>query len=98
MASIIIPPDHHLRERLEIGKRGYLDFHVAADHPLNTYVLDEYNLQLYEDHKAFRMVGGFHRCKLHDQRLLLPSEDDWYLIIENDSDQDIEVEANYYSR
>ncbi len=78
---------------------GKVDLHIEASAPIDIYVIDDDDLGAF---RAGKPVGGFKfsdREALDRRRLDLSSQlsgDDWYLILDNDSEEPVAVHYEVY--
>lgn len=84
MPTTTLKPDTHLRIRYPTPRRGVVEYHVEADRPVTTFVLDEKGLrEFYKGGDVYSYYGGFYGRREHHQELRLPFRGWWYLVIEN---------------
>jgi hypothetical protein len=93
----MLAPNTHLRLKYSTPPRGgNIEYLVEANHPVDTFVLDEGGLKEFNtgDKFIYSYYGGFSNRKLHQQELKLPFKGTWYLIIKN-SDKNNPVAVHY---
>jgi len=86
MSTALLKPDSHLRIRYPVPHRGLIEYHVEADRPVDTFILDRKGLMEFLDGKTdyiYSYYGGFTNRYEHHQKIKLPFHDWWYLIIRN---------------
>lgn len=93
MPLTTLEPDTHLKIRYTVPRKRMIEYHVVANHPVDTYILDEEGLaEFYAGEEYIQSYGGFTRRLKHKQELGLPFGGWWYLIIKNpDQDQSVSV-------
>jgi hypothetical protein len=96
-----ISPNKFIALRYRIPESGPVEFEVASDSPVKTYVLRPKGLQKFkEGERTFKYYGGFPDPprKLQRQKVWLPFSGEWYLVISNpDKNAPAEVDYEVYS-
>jgi hypothetical protein len=83
-----IKPNKHLRLRYRVPRKHRIEYRVEASLPVTTFVLDEDGLEEYnkKGSDVYSYYGGFSHRKHHAEKVDIPFDGFWYLIIQNDSD------------
>lgn len=86
----------HLSLRFPVPRRGRIKFHVEAELPVNTYILDSEGINEFYARHGIPSYGGFTNRRNHDQRIQLPFRGDCYLIILNPHPEPVAVHYEVY--
>ena len=66
-------------------------FWVEAEHPVDTFLLDDEELAKYRKGKEVTSFGGSDERRLHRERGRLPYGGEWFLVISNPSEDPVAV-------
>lgn len=86
-----IGADENLRLRYDAPAHGRVRFIVDAEQPVTTYVVDATGLAALDAGEDVPSVGGFTHRRYHEQRLGLPFQGDWWLVIMNRRDEPVRI-------
>jgi hypothetical protein len=100
MPEMTLGPDEYVSLEYKIAKPRLVEFELASDIPVRTYIVGPKALQRFEEGSmTFKYWGGFpDPRKLQRQKVYVPFSGKWYLIVSNPSTEDeaeIEYEVRY---
>jgi hypothetical protein len=94
--TITIAANQNARIRYRVPSSRIIEFDVRADHSVKTYIMSTRGLSEFDEGlKRFRYYGGFQdpTKRHHHQKLILPFDGHWWLMIVNPSgSRSVEVE------
>jgi hypothetical protein len=75
--------------RYIVPSTGIIEYHVEAEHPVTTFVLDDEGLEEFTRAVRIRSYyGGFTNRRRHDEEVHFPFRSGyWYLVIVNERHQ-----------
>ena len=95
-----ISPNKYVALRYRVPESGPVEFELAADVPVKTYILRPKGLEKFkEGEHTFKYYGGFPDPprKLQRQKVWLPFSGEWFLVISNPNKiQPAEVDYDVY--
>ncbi len=94
MPTVTVQPDHHLQLRYRVPRSGVVEYHVEAERPVTTFVVDEEGLREFMDEggEVGSYYGGFARRYRHDEEVRFPFRRGWwYLVIVNNESTPVAV-------
>jgi hypothetical protein len=99
MPSTTIKADQYIQLEYRVPRNGWIEFEIDANGPVTSYVLDKVGLNDFaEGITDFHYYGGFARRDYHQQKLYLPFNGSWFLVISNRSrtyDVRVRYEVSY---
>lgn len=80
----------------ELSKRDQVKGEVSSDEPLDVWFLDEKNFDKYERDKSFEEEDGTE--SIYEAKLAFKAtkKGSWFVVIENRSETDADVEVRLY--
>lgn len=76
--------------------RDSISFHVESEYPVNTYLVDDEGFNNFREGNEFTYYGGFRNQREHQDRIRVPHEGNWYLIIDNPQYQSTAIHYEVY--
>lgn len=93
----IIHPGRFRKIRYEVPPRGRVEVRVEASTPVSIYIVEEPDLDRWRRGSEFNGLSYLSRTELHKElRLPFDPDEDWYLIIENESNDIAAVHYEVY--
>lgn len=92
-----ISPNKYVALRYRTRGEGPVEFELASDLPVRTYIVRPGGLEKYRNGEpTFKYYGGFPNPprKLQRQKLWLPFSGEWFLVISN-PDEGLAAEVDY---
>lgn len=70
---------------------GHFKYRVEAERPVDTFMLDEEELEKFRGGRSVNSFGGFDERRVHRGRGRLPFGGKWFLVISNPNEQPVAV-------
>lgn len=98
MPTKIIHSGRFRKIRYEVPSHGKVEVLVETSTPVNIYIVEESDFERWRRGNKFSGISYLNRTELHRREVRLPFDpgEDWYLIIENESNEDAAVHYEVY--
>ena len=98
--TFVLDKEYYCSYQFVLQEGDYIDFSVKTqDGPINVIFVDSNNFYKYSDENSeyYEYHELYENVISKDIQFIVPSDGEWYVILENNEDHDITIEVEYES-